>query len=482
MKGNNSISENQLNLELEKYDLDDFALEKLNLNIQRIEKGTEDVVETPLIKFTSAESVLSKWDKVFQDNIDKLNDVLKEIELKQKDKIGPRSKAKPWDENKDTIYNYFDRSYPNYTYSLDCKPSGSLRPLSLARSIDFLKNNTAAGLPSMLKTKDVKPKLLKEGYLEKELEMRYPCVMFTRTQESYKTRYVWGYPKSWSTEEMRYYIPLQAEQKKKKWRKALLGPGETDQAITEMINFAVSSDKTLMSIDFTAYDASVTPVQIQIASSYIKSYFQKSFHPYIDRIMENFSNIGIITPDGILNGLHGIPSGSTLTNEVGSIVQYSIYKDMGFVYLDYLQCQGDDGALVVDDSDVDKLLDELTKYGQETNKTKCTIAKDWIVYLQNLYHIDYMKDGIIGGIYPIYRALCRLMYQERWSDFEKYGIEGKDYYSIRTIQILENCKFHPLFEEFVKFVYDQDKYNLRFTDEGLSLYIRMINEKQGKSG
>ena len=37
-----SLTDSKLDLDLEKYDLDDFALEKLNLNNQRVIKGTAD--------------------------------------------------------------------------------------------------------------------------------------------------------------------------------------------------------------------------------------------------------------------------------------------------------------------------------------------------------------------------------------------------------------------------------------------------------
>jgi len=152
------------------------------------------------------------------------------------------------------------------------------------------------------------------------------------------------------------------------------------------------------------------------------------------------------------------------------------------VYIDYIQCQGDDGVFPIDENLVDELFNSLSKYGKIAKLEKSHVDKYGTVFLQNVYHIDYMKDGLIGGIYPTYRALCRLIYQERWSDFEKYGIDGSDYYSIRTIQLLENCKFHPLFEEFVKYIYSLDKYKLAYSDEGLSKMIRMISDKQGKSG
>jgi hypothetical protein len=100
-----SLTDSKLDLDLEKYQLDDFALEKLNLNNLRIIKGTEDIVTTPLVKNLSVEEVISGWTKVFTENSDLMNDALKGIENKQKEKIKARSQAKPWKENKGTLYN-----------------------------------------------------------------------------------------------------------------------------------------------------------------------------------------------------------------------------------------------------------------------------------------------------------------------------------------------------------------------------------------
>lgn len=477
-----SLTDAKLDLSLEKYNLDDYALEKLNLNNLRIEKGTEDIVTTPLVKNLSVEEVISGWTKVFKGNIDKVNDVLEDIEDKQKDKIAARSQAKPWSENDGFIYNYFDREQPTYVYYPSLSYENVLRPLELTKAVELLKNNTASGLPWMLKTGDVKLELVNKAKLDQLIAEDYPCVLFTRTQEGWKTRYVWGYPKANATFEMTVYKPLQAVQKKLKWRAALVGPDATDEAITKMINYAIEYDFTIMSVDFTAYDASVSTNEVFNAFEYIKSKFQKQTHEDINKMRDYFYTCPVLTPDGIIRGKHGIPSGSVFTNEIGSIVQYQLYEDTGLVNMEHIQCQGDDGAILIPDELVDDLINVLPKYGKETNKSKCTIAKDWIVFLQNLYHIDYMKEGLIGGIYPTYRALCRLIYQERWSDFQQYGLEGKDFYSIRTIMVLENCKFHPLFEEFVEYIWSLDKYKLAYSDEGLSKFIRMISDKQGKSG
>jgi hypothetical protein len=471
-----------LNLK-ERYNLDQFALDKLNLNNKRILEGNEEIYETPITKSNSVSDIIEGWDKVFNSNLGEMNDVLVSLEEKQKSKVLPRSQAVSWEERKSSLDEYFKGRQSDYKYMPEFHDSGPLRPISISKAIDFLKNNTSAGLSSMLKKGDVKIKFADISYFKEQLALRLPCILYTRTQEGMKTRNVWGFPMVDSLNEMTIYIPIQRVQKKKSYRAALLGPEYVDKEITRLIDFALARDLTLVSIDFTAYDASITNLQIHIAFSYFRSLFQKSFHSAIDYMEERFRTIGIVTPFEIFEGDHGTPSGSTLTNEVGSVIQYYVYEDTGLVYMEVPQCQGDDGALAVDDENVDKLFDSFEKYGLEINKSKSTIAKDWIVFLQNLYHVDYRdKSGIIGGIYPTYRALCRLVYQERWADFEKYGMSGQDYYSLRALQILENCKYHPIFEDLCLYYWSIDKYNVEFSDEGLSLYVDMVENKEGKSG
>ena len=128
------------------------------------------------------------------------------------------------------------------------------------------------------------------------------------------------------------------------------------------------------------------------------------------------------------------------------------------------------------------LYNAFKKFGLNVNVDKSFESSNYLVYLQNLYHPDFKKDGVIGGVYPTFRALNRIIYQERWANFEDYGIKGKDYYAIRTLSILENCKNHPLFEKLVKFILSKDKYNLEITSSGISDYVKFMSDTEGTQG
>jgi hypothetical protein len=130
----------------------------------------------------------------------------------------------------------------------------------------------------------------------------------------------------------------------------------------------------------------------------------------------------------------------------------------------------------------EELLQHFGQYGLKVNSEKSYISSHEAVYLQNLYSTDYLRDDLIGGIYSTYRALCRIIFPERYNKYSDDGIGGADFSSIRTISILENCKFHPLFEDFVKFISEMDKHTLHFSGDGLTNYIRRVNKTEGTRG
>lgn len=465
---------------LHNLDLTDSVKQKLIQNLRVIEKGSDNVIVTPLGKNNNPDTLLSEWDKVFQDNLNRMNSTLLDLEESNRSKYGPRSIQKPWKERKSSLESYFHNQNGTKINSSNLNLGHKLRPLSIDNAANLLKNNTNSGLPWCVKKKLIKHELIND--FKYYLDRKDPCILFTRTQEQGKTRNVWGYPSADTLNEMKFYAPLLEYQKKLKWRAVLNSPDLVDYEITNLINNAKLSGRQLLSIDFSSYDASISKELQGAAFEYIKSLFQNNCADELNYIQHRFNTIGIITPDGVWDGPHGVPSGSTLTNEVDSLVQFSVISNLNLIDINNIQIQGDDGAYAVWADDVEKIFNGFKHYGLNVNEDKSYIDSNYVIFLQKLYHSDYRLDNnLIGGIYPTYRALCRLVYQERWSDFEEHDISGQDYYSLRAISILENCKYHPLFEEFVKFVIKIDDYNLRFTENGLKSFIRM-SEVNGTVG
>lgn len=467
--------------DLNNLDLDQDVISRLSLHLERTYKGSDEVFITPLAKEHTPEFIIEEWDKVFNANMHKLNSTLIELEDSNKAKVGPRSIAVPWSERLESL----DTSFESVDYDIKDQVNNligqrRLRPISAESALRLLKNNTNSGLPYYTSKGKIKERVLDKYDIL--LKRQDPCILFTRTQERRKTRNVWGFPVADTLNEMRYYSPLLAYQKGLRYRTALISPDAVCSELTKLITKSVNFGMKLLSIDFTAYDTSVKSQLQKKAFNYIKSLYQINCESELQYIAERFNNIGILTPSGVISGPHGVPSGSTFTNEVDSIVQAAVSMSQPYVTEDSFQVQGDDGVYLLPIDKVNELKSKFVSCGLNVNEDKSYVSDNFAIYLQNLYHIDYLKDGIIGGIYPVYRALNRLLYQERWSNFEDFGIVGKDYYSIRTICIVENCKHHPLFEELVKFVYKYDKYSLNVSDQGVSKYIQMFTQTNGAGG
>jgi hypothetical protein len=473
---------------LNNLDLDQDVRRRLSLHLRGIEAGNREVYVTPLCRSIPPSSILGLWDHIFKSKSNSMNSVLLDLEANNRAKFGPRSLALPWSERAHNVAKYFEGRTKPYQMKTGPTPlddylpnSFSLRPLSIDNAISYLKNSTNSGLPYYTRKSKVKDRLTAK--FDELLDRKDPCILFTRTQENEKTRDVWGFPIADTLEEMRFYQPLLSYQKKLAWRSALRGPEEVNRDITSIIDYSIRNDLKLISIDFSSFDSSVPQDLIDMSFKYVMSLFQPKYWDEIMSVCDRFSTIGLLTPSGVLDGPHGVPSGSTFTNEVDSLAQYFASLHSGVTNPSKVQIQGDDGVYCVNESDVSTLFKSFSSFGLSVNTDKSYVSSDYCVYLQNLYHTDYRgENNVIGGIYPVYRALNRIIYQERWSNFEDFGLTGMDYYSIRTISILENVKHHPLFKEFVTFIYGLDKYSLGYTQEGLNKYCDMLIKGPGTGG
>ena len=454
------------------------ARERLSRLLDGIREGKDEVLLSPLGENTNPNTILEGWDEIFNSRSGEMNGILLELEDNNRSKYGPRSIAVPWEDRKEGVIRSFTESnWRNAQIKWLPKPFKRLRPLTVTNAAKYIKRQTNSGLPDLLKKGTVLDEMNLNKFKTLDDALFWPAVMFTRTQEQKKTRTVWGYPLDGVLYEMCWYRPILEYQRDLRWRAALRTPYDVDKAITKLILYAIDTGRDLVSIDFSAFDDTVKyPLQRWFFKLYCTSLYQGETFDWRN-LLELFCSIPLVTPDGVYDGMHGIPSGSAFTNEAGSCIQHGIAQDY-FEPIEHDQQQGDDG--VYSCYYPNQLKDHFRKYGLEVNDDKSYVSKDFCVYLQNLYHIDYIEDGMIRGIYCTYRALCRIVFQERFNDFSKDDISGKDYYAIRTLSILETCKHHPLFRELVRYVWSLDKYNLSFSDQGLVAYVKMREKQDGK--
>lgn len=461
-------------------DLPDKEFLALANSLEKIISGDSQIHMTPLATKCNPFHFRVEWDIIYDANKHKLNPTLQDLEASNQAKFGSRSEQLPWAQRVDDLKRSFvqDDSHVPKFYPL--RGDGKLSPISVGEAMEKIKATSSAGIPFLEKKGKVKQLLLDNFYTY--LDKKSPCALFTRTQEGHKTRNVWGYPFADSVYEMCFYSPFLVQQKTKWHRASLVSPETVATRVSAMIHKARASNRLLYSVDFEAFDASVRYQYIIEAFEYIKSCFSPTFRNLLTFVCERFYTIGIVTPIAIFKGKHGIPSGSTFTNEVDSVVQEIIAKTCEFIKDGEFQVQGDDGAYMMHMEDVVDFEASFKyaglKMSDRRKKKKAHLSKDYVVFCQLLYHIDYADDdGHIGGIYPVYRAINRLLFQERFVNFHKANIKGRDYFGIRTLSILENCKYHPLHEDLVRFVLAREKYSLDVSDDGLSKYVNAKMEQ-----
>jgi hypothetical protein len=435
------------------------------------------VVLSPIATDRTPDEILKGWDLIFNSKKSRLNSTILQIEEDNRSKFGPRSIAVPWKDRASGVQSYFGPEISDKVPP-QAPDNPRLRPISLQSGVKLLKNSTNSGLPFVTRKGDIKDELLKD--FDNLLDRKDPCILFTRTQEQKKTRNVWGYPAADTLNEMLFYKPLLEYQRSLTWRAALSDPEKVDMSVTSMIRSCILRRKDLVSIDFSSYDASVKTRLQRSAFNYISGLFQKQYSDDIDKLATRFNTIELITPDGVQEGRHGVPSGSTFTNEVDSIAQYLCARDFGLSDHE-MQIQGDDGLYIVSDSK--SFIKHMQSFGLNVNDSKSLVSQTECTFLQNYYSLQYLRNNnIIGGIYSTYRALTRIVYPERFIQISESEVSGSDYFAIRTISILENVKYHPLFQDLVEYIYKLDKFNLAFSDKGLANYVKEISETTGTEG
>ena len=455
---------------------------KLSNILNNTVTGSDKVIMSPVAKRLNNDNAITTTYIKFYESLDKSTwpTELLDLEQKQIEKIGPRSIQKPWSERKDSTATSFNKS----TATTSCVPGKSpvnvrdinrLRPVSEATAIKKIKKNTSSGLPLLV------PK--GEAIANSDKRERWPAMLYTRTQEQGKTRDVWGMSLNDILNELPFFLPVLDWMKKQPWLSALSGPEKVNEVMHDIIHSAISNGFKIVSTDFISFDANTKgPARDCAWNNYI-SLFQKEYHDELRDISNTFSNVGLVTPDGIYEGEHGTPSGSMNTTPIGSLAHANLLTSYGTIELDRSLILIDDCTLTLkDDEDVQNYLNHCDRWGYETNKDKTFVSDICAIFLQHLYHPKLAIFGKIKGVYPISRAYNRLCYLERFNEFVKDGIHGKDFFAIRSLSILECTKYHPAFVNFVKFWLSLDKYPSLPSDESIEKYIARQKEIDGAEG
>lgn len=485
-----------------------------------VRKGQPDEYRTTFARGSSVHNVLADWSHT----LEKLSDrwpTLVDFENDMRAKVGPMSIMLPLEKRLEDIDHYYDDiqlpSQPVSDSALkavlsEFKGIKGLRVRDQARVVDLMKKSTNSGSPYFTKRRSVVKKteycfteqqgsstvqvlnmcrdsLMHLGVMSMDSgDMWKACaVLGWRGQEGgpkktdVKQRVVWMFPFAVNINELQVYQPLIEACQNFNLVPAWVSMGLVDRRITAMFDSRVNKEDPIVCTDFSKFDQHFNQCMQDAAYSILQGlltpdcdseFWLKSVFPikYAIPLAYDFGKIRY--------GKHGMGSGSGGTNADETLVhralQYEAALNNSSKLNTYSQCLGDDGVLTYPGITVEDVIRSYTAHGLEMNESKQYVSTQDCVYLRRWHHVDYRVNNVCVGVYSTYRALGRLMEQERYYDPDVWSAKMV---ALRQLSIIENVKYHPLKEQFADFCMARDKYRLGIDIPGFLDNISYIAEE-----
>lgn len=488
------MSKSKLTIFSEFYDLENQAIRSY---FGRVVDGQPKVYQTPFAQGETTEHLLQGW-------LDRLEVIkhewpsLFEFEKDLANKVGPMSVMKPLKDRITDIDHYYDdillSSEPLDEKAIKATLSewsglGGLRLRTPYRTAMNMKLSTNSGSPYFTKRRKVFDETV-FGFLEEYVpneplewishdgtDWKLCATLGWRGQEGgpstsdVKQRVVWMFPFALNIAELCFYQPLIEGAQQLGLVPAWISSDAVDERVTSLFNTKELTDLVICT-DFSKFDqhfnASLQNAAKDVFAALNGSEEDVDTDPLanVPTWLRNVFPMKYVIPlaydyGQIRYGAHGMASGSGGTNADETIahrcLQYEAAQRNGSKLNPYSQCLGDDGMLSYPSCNVDDVVKAYTSHGLEMNPDKQYASDSDCVYLRKWYHNQYRVNGICRGVYSTCRALGRLRYLERYMDPRVWS---KEAVALRQLSILENCKWHPLKEEFVHYCMKRDKYRL----------------------
>lgn len=455
----------------------------------RVRKGQSEIYRTTFAKGKVASDVLREW----RPKLDTLSDrwpTLVEFEDDLAKKVGPMSVMKPLDERMSDLDHY----YADITLSAEPIASRAIKAVinewdvvrgiqirSQAKTVLKMRLSTNSGSPYFTKRRKVisqsypvttYPESRGNWLMEigsNEDEWRVCAVLGWRGQEGgpdpddVKQRIVWMFPFSVNIAELQFYQPAIEAAQKFDLVPAWVSMDAVDAHITQMFE-RKGRDDLVVCTDFTRFDQHFNDSLQEAGKSIIAALLNTTelSSGWLRSVFPIKYSIPMMFDIGKLRfGPHGMGSGSGGTNFDETIVhralQYEAAQSVNQRLNPYSQCLGDDGIITFPGITVDTVVKAYSSHGLEMNTDKQYASTDDCTYLRRWHHKDYRPNGECAGVYSTCRALGRLMYQERYYDPEVWSAKMV---ALRQLSIIENCRWHPLRDEFAEFCMKRDMYRL----------------------
>jgi len=247
---------------------------------------------------------------------------------------------------------------------------------------------------------------------------------------------------------------------------AWFGRKYVDVAVTR---FMTQSKGYVLSLDFSNFDATVPFEVIDFVFNILGSWFTPDTCNLIGFLRESFKRSSIFVPGGLIKRPRtgGIPSGSVLTNLIGSLVNlwvmaYAAACCNGAI-ADAL-VQGDDGLYrfhgVKGYAGMAKVLLEDLGMTLSTDPAKSLYSRKEVHYLQMVHSREHIVGGLYVGVRPLIHVLNHAMSREHQrvpaKDSSGKKVWDGVYHSIRWLQQWEDASHHPSFRAACKWLKDHD--------------------------
>nr|AVA30698.1 RNA-dependent RNA polymerase [Picobirnavirus sp.]AVD97021.1 RNA-dependent RNA polymerase [Picobirnavirus sp.]AVD97022.1 RNA-dependent RNA polymerase [Picobirnavirus sp.] len=467
---------------------DFYALPNPNLRsyLERQVEGQSRIITTPFAEGESTEELLSGWN-TYLEGMKAPFTTLYSFEQDMRSKVGPLSVQRSLKDRLPSIEDYYNAvehagepisEEAIQRFIIECRRAKGLRMRQVDATVASMKLSTNSGNPYFTTRRRVleqtTPYLIeREGVSDWKVTLPewigYLCATLGwRGQEGgpdpddVKQRVLWMFSFAANIEELRVYQPLiQA------FQKAHLVPGwegndEVDKRITRL--FDTKGNNLLICTDFSKFDQHMNHNMQLCAETVLSQLFDDSasFQRWKSSCFPIKYTLPLCYQWGyVMKGLHGMGSGSGGTNADETLSHRCLQHEAALLHAAQLNvnsmCLGDDGVLSYPGITVNQIVDAYERHGQVCNVEKQYASQEDCVYLRRWHHRDYRVDGVCVGVYSTMRALGRLRYMERWIDPKKWGQKAV---AMRQLSILENCRYHPLGEEFVQYCAKRDKFRL----------------------
>jgi len=440
---------------------------------------------------------------------------LRELEMVERSKIGPfrRSAYADYAEDVHSYFNVPPLNQETVDHLLNSMSTeavtrfhyegmvSSIIPTNLTEALKNAKRNTNLGLPAF--TSNWKPEILKDYVGRAASLLRggdaplYPFVLFHRSQpkgpDEWKDRVVWGADHAETFLGLCYLKPFLESMSQAPEMAAWKGIDWVDESLRR----AMRIHPYTISLDFSGFDKTISPSLMHLGVTWLSKYVAPSYREPLLKLGSFYSSGALVTPEGVISGIHGMPSGVALTNLIDTVVNMIISIQVIFDTFGIptwspmnrhrtYQFHGDDAVIClphpVTDSDLTRLVNCYEKYGLKVSASKTYIGEESCHYLQRLW--TPQESAVMSTM----RVLGRLLYTERrtglsrFMDTGEFGTEATDE-TRRNVEALigvmkiENCNKHPLFDMFVWFVQNSNKDLL--TLSAIDKSSRAVDEARG---